>query len=227
MIVVLTYDAPHRKTQDLLFRLVAKGYKNILVAATPWQERPAFKALIRHRPTEAIPIPLREFCKSLGYPFQVVRAEELFSFLLQEGGEPVLIAGAGILSKEVIERRKVINAHPGHLPVVRGLDAFKWAVYEDLPIGVTTHVVSEEADAGFLIRQQLVPVDRWDSFHSVATRQYEMEIAMLADAVEDLKKAALTPLDDRRYPVRRRMPHEKEKELFARFQKLVEKSNKG
>ena len=33
MINVLTYNAPHRKTQDLLFRLKAKGYNDVSIIA--------------------------------------------------------------------------------------------------------------------------------------------------------------------------------------------------
>ena len=49
MISILTYDAPHRKTQDLLFRLKAKGYSDVNVFATPWQKRKNFIPLIPHR----------------------------------------------------------------------------------------------------------------------------------------------------------------------------------
>ena len=52
MIYIITYDYPHRKTQDLLFRLLAKNYKNIAVFSTPWVERKNFVPLIPHRPFE-------------------------------------------------------------------------------------------------------------------------------------------------------------------------------
>lgn len=49
MIVVLTYDHPHRKTQDLILRLLANGVKP-LVVATEWEEMKSFKPLIAHLP---------------------------------------------------------------------------------------------------------------------------------------------------------------------------------
>ena len=39
MINVLTYNYPHKKTQYLLFRLIAKDYRNVSVFSTPWIER--------------------------------------------------------------------------------------------------------------------------------------------------------------------------------------------
>ena len=65
----------------------------------------------------------------------------------------ILIGGAGILPKEIIDNVNIINSHPAYLPSVRGLDALKWAIYNDMPIGVTSHIISEEADSGFLIRR--------------------------------------------------------------------------
>ena len=48
MIYVLTYDFPHKKTQDLLFKLKLKDY-NVTVIGTPWVERKNFTPLIPHR----------------------------------------------------------------------------------------------------------------------------------------------------------------------------------
>jgi len=219
--IVLTYNAPHRKTQDTLLRLKAQGCRDVLVIATPWQDRPSFQPLIRHRPGGVMPIALDIFCKNLNYDFELVAPENLSLALTRREVEWVLIAGAGILPKDIVAQNKVINSHPGYLPVVRGLDALKWSVYEGLPIGVTTHVVSDVADAGLLIKQQLVEVKKGDTFHTLAYRQYEMEISMLVEALEDIKSAPLNALSAHDYPVRRRMPHSKEKELFARFEKLI------
>lgn len=41
----------------------------------------------------------------------------------------------------MIQKYRIINAHPGYIPVVRGLDSLKWAIVEGLPIGVTTHLL--------------------------------------------------------------------------------------
>lgn len=98
---------------------------------------------------------------------------------------------------------------------MRGLDSFKWAVYEGLPLGVTTHIIGNEVDAGEIIERKLVPVSATDTFHTVALRSYELEIRMLVDAIERLD-------DNREYltadsPVRKRMPHDIESKLYERF----------
>ena len=88
---------------------------------------------------------------------------------------------------------------------------------------MTTHIVSEECDAGKLIRKELVPLHSWDTFHSVAHRQYEMEIDMLVDSVEDVKTASLEELSTTKSTPHRRMSHSNEMRLMARFRGMIDK----
>ena len=108
---------------------------------------------------------------------------------------------------------------------MRGLDSLKWAIFEGKPIGVTTHIVSEETDTGWLIKKELLPLYSWDTFHSVAYRQYEMEINMLADSIEDVKMANLEPLSKSYCEPKRRMPHRHEMKLIGRFNKMIDNYN--
>ena len=139
MIYVLTYNAPHRKTQDLLFRLKIKGYEDISVLATPWKERKNFKPLIPHRKFNTLDVTPSDLCNKLGYTFDEIELGDLNN--LENG--LILIGGAGILPEDIVKSDKVINSHPAYLPYVRGLDSLKWAIYDGNPIGVTTHIISE------------------------------------------------------------------------------------
>ncbi len=217
MINVLTYDAPHRKTQDLLFRLKIKGYDNIRVLATPWKTRKNFKSLIPHRKLEPQNFDLKYFCSRLGYDFERIELNALnFS-----DNDWVLIGGAGILPEEIASSQKIINSHPAYLPYVRGLDSLKWAIHYNKPIGVTTYIISKECDAGKLIRRELVPMYSWDTFHSFANRQFELEIEMLANSIKDLENAPFSELRIDESDQMRRMPHKYETELIEKFNSLV------
>ena len=126
------------------------------------------------------------------------------------------------MPKEVVHTCPIVNAHPGYLPNVRGRDALKWAILEGQPVGVTTHVISEETDAGLLIKQALVPIRPTDTFQTVANRQYDMEIQMLSESISDMRRSPhLTPLDGSRFAVHKRMPQEKEKEMLNKFQEMI------
>ena len=219
MIYVLTYNAPHRKTQDLLLRLKVRGYDDINVLATPWEERKNFKPLIPHRKFNTLDITPSDLCKKLGYTFDEIEVDDLHN---SENGW-ILIGGAGILPEDVVNSGRVINSHPAYLPYVRGLDSLKWAIYYGKPIGVTTHIISEDCDAGKLIRQKLVSLYSWDTFHSVAQRQYEMEIDMLVDSIEDVKTSKLKELSTTESTPHRRMSHMNEVRLMKRFQQIIDK----
>jgi folate-dependent phosphoribosylglycinamide formyltransferase PurN len=220
-IVVISYNTPHRKTQDVLFQLKARGYQNVTVLALPFVQREnPFKPIFAHRPSTAIQVEPATMCERLHYRFKTVTAEEIHPFLVEHPSDYILIAGAGLLPDELVENHKLINAHPGWLPKVRGLDSFKWAIHNKQPLGVTCHYVDSEADAGFLIEQKMVPVYENDSFHSVAYRQYEIEIDMLVNSIEVIPSRTEFPsLSTTEFEATRRMPKAIEAEIMESFER--------
>ena len=219
-IAVISYNTPHRKTQDVLNGLKAKGYEKIKVFALPFVQREnPFKPIYQHRPSKAIEVEPIEFCKNFGYSFDLTTAETLNEQLNDFEADYVIIAGAGLLPDELVENHKIINTHPGFLPLTRGLDSLKWAITKDVKIGVTTHFVDTEADAGFLIEQKLVPIYGNDTFHSVAYRQYEMEIEMLINSVELIPTLTdFKSLSSNEFEATRRMPKAIEENLMQAFE---------
>ena len=226
MINVLTYNYPHKKTQDLLFRLISKDYRNVSVFSTPWIERKNFIPLVPHRPFEfhreaTLDIYPEKLSKKLGYDYHELKSLDELPIIKKE--DFVLIGGAGIIKKELADSKRIINSHPAYLPYVRGLDSMKWSILNDKPLGVTSHIISEEADQGWLIKQSFVPLFEWDTFHSVAVRQYEMEMDLLASSVEDFSTASLESLKDDEIPVFRRMPNKLQKEMIEYFPTYLNK----
>lgn len=225
MIGIITYDFPHRKTQNLISNLLIKGYKDLLVIATPFVERKNFQPLFNHRPNKTIDIAVDDLCKNLNIQCIKIDQSQLSAYLKKNELEYILIAGAGILHEDIAKNFKVINSHPGYLPNVKGLDAFKWAIFSGQPIGVTTHFISEKADEGLLIEKRIVPVYFEDTFHSVSYRQYEMEVEMLVNAIEISKKLkGHEELIDDRFKANRRMPHHLELKMMKIFDTLIESS---
>lgn len=226
MISVITYDAPHRKTQDLLSKLLLNGYANIHLVVIPWIERKNYLPIYKHRPSKKVSITINEMCRRLNLQFSRVEIENLNDYFLKNQFEHILIGGAGILPEDLAKNHKIINSHPGYLPNLKGLDAFKWAIYQGQPIGVTTHYISEEADEGELIEKAIVPTYFEDTFHSLAYRVYETEIEMLVDSISHIenKDATLESLADDRYVANRRMPHHLEIIMMNRFEELRKKS---
>lgn len=211
---ILTYQAQHRKTFDVCCRLKALGYSNVKLFAIPMSYQKKRQPLIQHRPSSECVIETREFAKNFSYQYiELDSAEEI-----DEPQETIfLVCGAGILPQSFVDCYSIINSHPGYIPFVRGLDSLKWAIYNGQPIGVTTHLLGNEVDAGEVIQRKLVEVKENDTFHAVAQRQYELEVAMLVDALSLVEENHVI-LSGGDNPIYRRMPIEKETLLLAKFQ---------
>jgi hypothetical protein len=60
MINIITYDIPHRKTQDTLKELLFRGYNNITLFVIPFEKKNGFKPIYSHRPRNVIEKPRGE-----------------------------------------------------------------------------------------------------------------------------------------------------------------------
>ena len=165
LIGVLTYNIPHRKTYDTLCLLKARGYKDVIVFGTSLHYKKRFKPLYEHRPQLINQIfSIEEFCKNLNYKYKLI--DSFLEIDLKEDTR-ILVCGAGLLPDSFVKKYKVINSHPGYIPEVRGLDSLKWAIILKKKIGVTTHLIGDEVDAGYIIEQKEVPVYENDTFHAI------------------------------------------------------------
>jgi len=211
MIYLLTYDRPHRKTQDLLYQLKICGV-DLTVLVTPWVTRANHKPLFVTKPAP-YSWNVNTICDELGYDVEWINSPEdakLFE-------EVVVVGGAGILSKYFVCSNTVVNSHCGYLPFVRGLDSLKWAIYYDQPIGVTTHVIDENCDAGRMIERKEVPLYPQDSLFLIAMRQYEMELNMLVNSIVQKTYKNTRPFPESAYEPTRRMPHSTELQMIERL----------
>jgi folate-dependent phosphoribosylglycinamide formyltransferase PurN len=227
LFVVLTYNVPHRKTQDLLFQLKIKTETQIKVIGLPFKYVKKHKPLIQHRPSMSMDIPNAEFCNKLGFSYEDIDHNQLLDRLYELNPKIIILGGAGILEEKIVEEFFVVNSHPGILPDVRGLDALKWAIYLDKRIGVTLHVIDGVADAGFMIKEKSVPLYPEDTFHSIAYRQYEMEIDILSDSIKLLQgiksKEELGLINISNTKVNKRMGLNEEATLYKKLNDRLQK----
>ena len=162
---------------------------------------------------------ISELCANFGYNYIPGQFVETMN---EDKDTLVLLCGAGLLSDEFIKRYRIVNSHPGYIPFARGLDSFKWSLYNHLPIGVTTHFLGEYVDAGEIIERREIKINDTDTFHSLSQRVYENEIDMLVGAIEhaDEKHTFIKPENDEIF---KRMPEDTERELIARFHIQIKK----
>jgi len=196
--------------------------KQIVLIALPFEERPERRPLINHRPEARNKVNAKYTADNIGIDFMYSEPQLLNGCLNNIRPFKILLAGSGLLPDDVVNNHDIINAHPGYLPNCKGLDAFKWAIYNGQPIGVTTHIIDRGIDEGTLIDRQHVPLYYEDTIDSLARRVYETEIDMLVKAID------LQPVEESikncDYPPRRRMPLHKELITLDRFEAIRKKS---
>lgn len=213
-IAVLTYATPHRKTYDVLCRLKAEGYDDVVVFAFPLTYQKKVLPTVRHRPDMSYLVPDTEkTCKSFGYRYMKIE-----SYVEASGQDVYLVGGAGIIPQSFVDTHIIVNAHPGYIPYARGLDALKWAVLEGLPVGVTTHLLGPEVDAGWVIERRELPLKPNETFFELGMRVYCNEIEMLVEALVKLNEPH-DFIEAGGSVVHRRMPHELEEEMLLAYQR--------
>lgn len=96
---------------------------------------------------------LKKWCLSHMIPYHVVsdlNAPKTVELVRSSQIDAVVYGGGGILRYEFIEaaKRRVLNAHSGPLPQIRGMNACEWSILLDLSPQVTIHYINEGIDTG-------------------------------------------------------------------------------
>lgn len=212
---LITYDHPHLKTEQVLLGLLGRrlpyAYR---IYALPFVERRQRAVLFPHRPAQECAVAPATLGRAHGIPY--VRCDSDQD--IDAACDLYLVLGAGILSGDCVRGKQILNAHPGIIPAVRGLDAFKWAIYDSQPLGVTLHCIDEQVDAGQIVSILPTPVYQEDTLATIARRHYENEIwALIHFDVLLENPVCPSPRLAEREP-KRRMPPPMEKELESRFE---------
>lgn len=211
-VALITYHCPHLKTEQVMQALLRKPY-DFTMYALPFKARNKRSPLFQHRPEQSEAVAPDVIARTHGIPYTVCESDRD----IKPSADVYLILGAGILSPECVAGKRVINCHPGIIPASRGLDSFKWAIYEMKPLGVTLHYIDERVDQGEIIAVSPTNVYTTDSLATLARRHYENEIDVLGrfDAFLENPENPYENIEEGE--ARMRMPLDKERELDARL----------
>ena len=105
---------------------------------------------------------LKKWCKRRKVAYKVVRSlneAKAATFLRAAQADGVLYGGGGILHAPFIDAAKgrILNAHHGPLPYIRGMNACEWSLLLHRPPAVTIHYIDRGIDTGPVI--EILPVD--------------------------------------------------------------------
>lgn len=217
---LITYHYPHLKTEQVLQRLLGlnMGF-DIRMYALPFSPRKPRETLLHHRPDQSDAVAPQAMADKHKIPYVICETDEE----IEDSCDIYLILGAGILSAKCVQNKRIINCHPGIIPASRGLDSFKWAIYEMKPLGITLHYIDAQVDAGEII--SVIPTNIYvsDSLAILARRHYENEIDALS-RFADFLKTPMNPYDGVEVgEPKRRMSLGHERELAHRFSEYTEK----
>jgi folate-dependent phosphoribosylglycinamide formyltransferase PurN len=222
-LAVFAYNFPHKKTQDFLLRLFLEGYPIEFVVACDPIKLNIPPSILRVKPAHIDVVHPEAICRRLGIPYHVLphNSSEVAELMSSQNIDIGVVAGARILKKPVIEsvKKGIINFHPGLIPEVRGLDALKWAIYHNLPVGVTAHFIDERVDAGRIIVREEIPLKKDDTLVDISLRLEQTQTNLLPRVLELVKNKTsedygLTQCQGKANPA---MPNELEKEIPQRL----------
>ena len=209
---IITYDCAHLKTEQLACRYIQnEKISEINLYALPFLPRAERAVVLPHRPDMTHAVPTESLSELSKVNFQKWDGKEDIS----EFNDLFVIGGAGIIDIAFAKGKPIVNAHPGIIPLTRALDSFKWAIYNNDPVGNTLHLIDNEVDKGDIIQIQYTPVFSSDSLETLARRHYEYEIDMLSNVLEVIDSRIMP--GDIEKPATMRMKAETEAEMVRRF----------
>jgi phosphoribosylglycinamide formyltransferase-1 len=187
--------------------------------ALPFTPRKQRETLFEHRPVQTDAVVPEILAEKHNIPYISCKDDTD----IDNSCDLYIILGAGIVSEKCIEGKKIINCHPGIIPACRGLDSFKWAIYDMKPLGTTLHYIDAQVDGGEIITVTPTNIYKTDSFATLARRHYENEINCISNFIYHLENPQNPFSEIELSESKMRMPLEKERELVRRFSDYVEK----
>ncbi len=218
---IITYKTNHLKTEQIV-NIFMQQYspKDIVMYALPFVHRPTRDVLFEHRPNQNIGVDTEILAAGYGIKYNYCSNGDRD---IDNGADIYIITGAGIISEECVKGKKIINCHPGIIPLSRGLDAFKWAINDAVPIGVTLHYIDAKVDFGDIIAVEPTPLFSCDTLQSFARRHYELEIEILSHFEHYLTDQPNEYADAPVGVAHMRMKREVEEKLIMKFEDYKKK----
>jgi dTDP-4-amino-4,6-dideoxyglucose formyltransferase len=90
--------------------------------------------------------------------------------------------------KELVNKTRCINIHPGYNPINRGWYPQVFALKNDLPIGATIHEMDAKLDNGPIICRTIVEKYEWDTSSSLYKRILDAEITLFDSFFDNIIK---------------------------------------
>jgi amino acid adenylation domain-containing protein len=133
---------------------------------------------------------VHHWAEERGIPYLHPKDQTLITYLSQHPFDYLFsINNLSILPQRMVElpRRGAINFHDGPLPKYAGLYATSWAILQGERMhGVTWHAMTEQVDAGDILKQPLFEIDDDETAFTLNAKCYDVAISSFAELIDDL-----------------------------------------
>jgi len=226
---VFAYNFPHWKTQEGIHNLVLSGFKPKVIMAADPVELSFEKSKIRTSPKDLYLTHPKKIARRYQIDYEVVvhNSKETGDLVREYDLDVGIILGARILKPIAFKNFSigVMNMHSGLLPENRGLDTLKWAIIDDIPQGVTTHLIDDKIDRGLMIERREIPIYKDDTLLDVNIRLQNLEQRMMVSSLTRLRglhkwrgmsMIEFAPIDKGK--LHSTLPREQEANLLSKFE---------
>lgn len=185
----------------------------------PTQEAPGALAAMMQQHGIA-PGSLRQWARAHGVPYRAVpslNAAGAVAFVASVAPDWVVYGGGGILHDAFIDAAagRILNAHSGPLPEIRGMNACEWSLLLGHAPAVTVHLINRGIDTGGILSRHPVPVQPGDPIAALRQR-------CAAIGVEALYRTVLEPPASLPAPLREAAGHRQCFVLAPALRELLE-----
>lgn len=226
---VFAYNFKHWKTQEGIRNLCESGFKPALILAADPVQLNFYKSKLRVGPKDLYlkhPSDIADYYE-IDYYVTVHNSKETATLVKKYNLDVGIILGARILKPIAFDnfRIGVINMHPGILPQNRGLDNLKWGILNDIPQGVTTHLIDKNIDRGLMITQDVVSLYEDDTLVDLNIRIQNLEQRLMIESLMYLEKNGKIDLKELpKGTYYKSVPPELEKNLMEKFKEYKDKN---
>ena len=98
-----------------------------------------------------------------------LNSDKAIALLKETDPQWLVYSGGGILREPIIDQMdgRILNAHQGPLPEIRGMNAAEWSILLDEKQEVTIHLIDSGIDTGKIIKRIPYSIDENDTIESI------------------------------------------------------------
>ena len=189
-ILLFVYNFKHKKSIDFIYKLKENDINISAIIAADYIKINRPKKIIKNS----------SFPQCEEHPFDLANRFNIPYFVLSHNSNTIVdiirehsidlgvIAGARILDHKIIKlfNRGIINFHPAILPECRGLDSLLWSIYNNYPLGVTSHLINQKIDAGKLVMKSKIKILSNDNFFTIHKKIYNLQLDLIIPSLNKL-----------------------------------------